>query len=137
MDIIGGVRGIWLLGDIPARPPFSCQSGSWAIAASGIVSSGDYSAPGVVSFTTNRPVVLIVSGYVWRSPIGAMNEGIIGLLIDGAVCAFDRSIEDSGTNAHSSASCVRYLPAGNHSVGATDNLASWSSFKWSYAAIKM
>ena len=127
----------WLISAASDLHRLACQSGSWAIAASGIASAGDYSAPGIVSFTTNRPVVLIVSGDVWRSPIGAMNEGIIGLLVNGSVCAFDRSIEGLGTNAHSSASCVRYLAAGTHSIAATDNSASWSSFKWSYAAIKM
>lgn len=102
-----------------------------------VSSHGSYSGPGVITFVLERPGVLIVSGYVWRSPTSSENEGIVGLLIDGVSCAIDRSIEGLSTNAHSSASCVRFLPTGSHTVGATNVSASYSTLNWSYVVMQM
>jgi len=114
----------------------NCQSGVW-VAGSKVAAYGTYNAPGNIAFTLERPGVLIVSGDVWRSPISSQNDGIIGLVINGSACAIDRSIEGIGTNAHASASCVRYLPAGNHSVGASNHSASYTTLNWSYVVMQM
>ena len=98
---------------------------------------GTFTAPGTVTFQLQRPGVLMVSGDVWRSPINSQNDGIIGLIINGTTCALDRSIEGVGTNAHASASCVRYLQPGHHSVGATNVSASYTTLGWSYVVMEM
>lgn len=102
-----------------------------------VIAHGTYNFPGTVTFQLDRPGVLMVSGDVWKSPTSSQNDGIIGLAVNSATCAIDRSIEGVGTNAHASAACVKYLEPGNHSVGASNVSSPYTTLNWSYMVMEM
>lgn len=102
-----------------------CQSGLWKTGTVKSYLEYDYgglsscSIPGVCRYfvdtftTTSTQMMLAVGSHQSANPYGS---SFVQINLNGTICSIDRSIDTSGYHPYSSASCMRQLPAGTHTV---------------------
>lgn len=94
----------------------SCKDGVWSGAAGTKVVFSSTSGP--YNFKLDSPGIIFADGHSFRKG----GDVYTNIFINGTLCNRDRGFEAYSWNSYASASCTRYVPAGDYSVTFTERI---------------